>query len=245
MCAERLEHRESRASTSEQLEEREAIVDSKSIDFAAVPGTAIRVLTSPASFFREMPKSGGYVEPLVFMAAMGVVGGVIQAVIALLHLHAVAAAGMGVSAIVVVPIAVAIFGFVGAAVLFAIWKVMGSQESYETAYRCGAYISAVTPITTLLGILPYAGIVVALAITTYYLVVASVEVHKLPAQKAWMVFGIIGALLALSNVGAQFAARKAASRFEENAKVLQQQGEEMRKSADELKKQLERMGKGR
>ncbi len=216
-------------------------MDSKGLDFAAIPGTAIRVLTSPAAFFREMPKTGGYVEPLVFMAAMGVAGGIIQAVIALLHLRAVAAAGMGVSAIVIVPIMVAIFGFVGAAVMFVIWKFMGSQESYETAYRCGAFISAVTPITALLGILPYAGIVVTLAITTYYLVVASVEVHKLPAQKAWMVFGIIGALLALSNVGAQFAARRAASHLEENAKAWQQQGEEMRKSAEELKKQLENM----
>jgi hypothetical protein len=220
-------------------------MDSKGVDFAAIPGTAICVLTTPAAFFREMPKTGGYVEPLVFMIAMGLVGGIIQAVVALLHLHVAAAAGMGLASIVVMPVMVAIFGFVGAAIFFAIWKVMGSQEEYETAYRCGAYISAVTPIVAILRVVPYLGGALGLLLMTYYIVVASVEVHKIASQKAWMVFGIIGAVFALLGVGAEIAARRAASRIEESAKVWQEQGEAMKKSAEELQKAMEKMGKGR
>jgi hypothetical protein len=38
---------------------------------------------------------------------------------------------------------------------------------------------------------------------------ASIEVHKIPAKKAWLVFGIIAALFALMSLGAQAGARKA------------------------------------
>jgi uncharacterized membrane protein YdjX (TVP38/TMEM64 family) len=42
--------------------------------------------------------------------------------------------GAGFGAIIFMPIAVAIGSFIGAAILFVIWKLMGSQEDYETAY---------------------------------------------------------------------------------------------------------------
>jgi hypothetical protein len=215
-------------------------MDSKGVDFTAIPQTAIRVLTSPAACFREMPKTGGFLEPLVFMVAMGVVGGIIQAVVALLHLQAVAAAAMGLSAIVVVPLMVAIFGFVGAAILFGVGKTMGSQENYETAYRCGAYLSALTPITALLGIIPYAGMAAGIALTTFFLVIAGVEVHKLPAQKAWLVFGIIGAVLLVMNISAQIAARKMAAQMKESGAQMREQAEAFKKGAEELQKQMKR-----
>ena len=53
--------------------------------------------------------------------------------------------------IIFMPIAVAIGSFIGGAILFIIWKLMGSQEDYETAYRCGAYLMALAPITAIIG----------------------------------------------------------------------------------------------
>ena len=86
-----------------------------------------------------MPKSGGFVEPLVFMVSMGVVSGVIQSVLALVGLSFAASFAMAIASIIIVPIMTGIFGFVGGAILFVIWKIMGSEQSFETAYRCGAY----------------------------------------------------------------------------------------------------------
>ena len=103
---------------------------------------------------------------------------------------------------------VLIFGFIGAAIMFVIWKLMGSDESFETAYRCGAYAAAISPITSVLGVIPYIGSLIGLAWGLYLVVTASVEVHKLPAKKAWMVFGIIGAVLAIMSLSAQASARK-------------------------------------
>jgi hypothetical protein len=211
-------------------------MEAKGIDLRSIPQTALSVLLTPSTFFREMPRTGGYVEPLVFMVAMGVVAGLIQSVFSILGLHVGAGLAMGAASIVVLPILIAISGFIGAAILFVIWKLMGSQESYETAYRCGAYISALTPITTILALIPYLGPVAGIALATFYIVIASVEVHRVPSRKAWLVFGIIGALLAIMNVSAQYAARQSAreaakfqSEMEKASKAMQKQLEQMRR----------------
>jgi hypothetical protein len=159
--------------------------------------TAIAVITKPVEFFRGMAKTGGFVEPLIFMVATGVISGVIQAVLGLFHFGMVGSVRAALASIIYMPIGALIFGFVGAAILFGIWKLMGSNESYETAYRCGAYASVTIPILTILGIIPYAGVLIGLAWMLFLLVTASVEVHKIAAKTAWMVFGIITAILAL------------------------------------------------
>jgi len=75
-------------------------MEQKGFDFAAIPQTAIRIITQPAAFFREMPKTGGFVEPLIFMVVIGVVSGLIQAVLSLLHLNMVGGAMAGITAII-------------------------------------------------------------------------------------------------------------------------------------------------
>lgn len=230
-------------------------MSSTGIDFAAVPRTALRVLLNPIAFFREMPKTGGYLEPLLFMVVMGVIGGLIQSVLAVLGLQFGAGVAMGVGAVIVLPLLIAAFGFVGAAILYVIWKLLGSRESFETAYRCSAYISALTPVTTVLGIIPYAGAAVSVVLATYFIVIASILVHDIPSGRAWLVFGIIGVLLIVLNVSGQFAARRMAGEAEKFQKQMQdatkaiekqttemqKQAEEARKAAEEMQKQLEQM----
>lgn len=219
----------------------------RSIDFAAIPQTAIKVVTSPAEFFREMPKTGGFVEPLVFMVIMGVVSGLIsglyQAISGLLGLHLYGGMQMGIASIFLMPVmfaaGAAIFGFVSAAILFVIWKVMGSGESYETAYRCIAYLAALSPITTLLGAIPYLGGAIGLVIITFYFVTASVQTHGIPAQRAWIVFGILAAIFIVFSVSAQIAARRFARNMEQATESWKGASEEMQKAAEEMQKNME------
>lgn len=229
-------------------------MEQKGFDFAGVPQTAIRVITQPAAFFREMPKTGGFVEPLIFMVIMGTVSGVIQALFSILNLTMMGGAGNAIRMLVTMPVAVLIGGFVGAAIAFVIWKLMGSKEDYETAYRCCAYASAISPITAVLGIIPYLGSIIGILIGIYYIVIASVEVHGIPAKKAWTVFGILAAVLALISLSGQFAARKMvgnAERFrnemEESSRAMQRGAEQSRKAAEEMgraaQKQSEEMQK--
>ncbi len=185
--------------------------------------TFTKVILAPKDFFRNMPKTGGFVEPLTFAVVMGCAAGILQAVAALLGMSVVASAGMAFLSILFIPILIGIFGFVGAAILLVIWKVMGSNASYETAYRCGAYAGAVIPITTLLGIIPYLGVILGMAWMLYLMVVASVEVHGLKEKQAWIVFGILFGLMALSSSCSQYTGRK----MEEKMGNLQERMEEM------------------
>ncbi|RQW83284.1 MAG: hypothetical protein EHM79_16555 [Geobacter sp.] len=222
-------------------------MESKSIDFAGIPQTVIKVVTAPAEFFREMPKTGGFVEPLVFMVIMGAIsgllGGLFQAVSSMLGLHLYVGMQMGIASIVLLPIMFAlgsaVFGFVSAAILFVIWKLMGSGESYETAYRCVAYLAALSPLTTVLGIIPYIGGAIGLVIFTFYLVTASIQTHGIAAQRAWLVFGILAAIFIIFSVSAQIAARRFARNMEQAAESWKGASEEMQKAAEEMQKNME------
>ncbi len=224
-------------------------MDPKSIDFAAMPQTAINVITKPAEFFQGMPKTGGFVEPLVFAVIMGFIAGIIHAILGLTGLGPAGGyggAGMMSSfgMIIIMPIAVAIFSFIGAAIMFVIWKLMGSQEDYETAYRCGAYLMALAPITAVISVVPYAGGFVNMAIYVYFIVMASIYVHNIPSQKAWLVFGIIGVVFALLGVFAEYKARNMASSMDKWRQVgeeYQRSAEGMAASSEEMRRQAQEM----
>lgn len=218
-------------------------MENNRIDFQAIPQTAIKVITSPQEFFTTMPKTGGFIEPLVFMAIMGVVGGLITAVASIIGLRASAGIADGMAALILMPVFTIIFGFVGAAILFVIWKLMGSQEPYETAYRCAAYLSALSPITTVLGLVPYIGAAAGIALMVYYLVIASTEVHGIASQKAWLVFGIIGVIFSIMSINAEYAARNYSREGEKIRKQAEEMSDEMKKQAEAWKKAAEQMKK--
>jgi len=194
------------------------------LDVASIPQTAIKVLTSPAAFFREMPKTGGFVAPLIFMVLFGFLAGVVQAVLSLLHLSAAHGVFMSVAIVFLAPILVGIFGFVGAAIAWVIWKVLGSSESYETAYRCVAYMSVLAPIRVALNVIPYAGMIASAALGTVFIVIASVEVHRIAKQKAAVVFGVIATVLVLMGISAQLAARRMSEGLAGFQQQIQAQG---------------------
>ena len=186
-----------------------------------IVGKVKLVITNPVEFYRTMPKTGGFGDPLVFLAVLAAVSAVVRAVLGLLHISGSASIGMAIGSIIGTPIAAAIFGFVGAAIVFVIWKIMGSSENYETAYRCMAYSAAIMPIAAVAGVVPYVGALVGLAWGLYLNVTASVEVHKIAVKKAWLVFGILAAIAAMFSISGQIAVRRAQT-FGENMKSMSQ-----------------------
>jgi hypothetical protein len=203
--------------------------------------TMVQVITNPVGFYRTMAKEGGFVEPLIFMVVMGVIAGIIRTLFGVLGLGFTGSFLMASASIIIVPFVVAIFGFVGAAILFGIWKLMGSQESFETAYRCGAYVAAITPITAILNPIPYVGPVIGIAWMTYLMVVASMEVHGITPKMAWIVFGAICVVLALSSISSQFAARSFTSKMD---KLDKQMGKIDQMSPEEAGKKVGEFLKG-
>lgn len=189
------------------METNKNAVDPRAL-FDSLKETVIAVIKDPSGFYRTMPRTGGYIDPVIFVACMGLAGGLIQSVLGLVGIGPVNSLFSALSSILMGPIFVAIFSFIIAAILLVIWRAMGSQEQYEVAYRCMAYSLAITPVTALLHFIPYAGSLIAIVWSTYILVCASVEVHRLEARKAWIVFGVIALILAIGSISVQLSARR-------------------------------------
>lgn len=172
------------------------------------------VITDPGGYFRQMPRSGGFVEPMVFIAIMAAVLGVISAVWALFGATTGVVAGGFFAALIITPIAAVIGAFIGAAILFVIWKLMGSGENYETAFRCQSSVAAIYPVVGIVSIIPYVGNILAIAWGAFLMIEASVQVHGRSRKVATTVFGILAVLLILSNTAGERASRQMAERME-------------------------------
>ncbi len=183
---------------------------------ATILDSAKRVITDPAGFYRSMPQDGGFAAPVIFVLVMAVVSGIIVALLAMLG-GGMGAAGVpvGFMAVVMLPIMALIGSFIGAAIMFVIWKLMGSDRSFETAYRCVAYAAAIMPITTLLALIPYLGSIVKVLWSFFLMYVASIEAHGIKARTAAIVFGVLGALMLLLNLSAERAAMQMAEQMGE------------------------------
>lgn len=174
---------------------------------STIPLKIINILTSPTDFFRKMPPKGGFIEPLIFIIVMGVISSLIQAVAYFIGLKTAMVMSLGLSFIIIFPLIMAISSFIGAAILFVIWKLLGSVQSYETTYRCAAYISATTLITTPLIFIPFIGSIISIILNNFFFVIASIEVHNIPSKKSWLAFGVISAVQIFVNIIIQFISR--------------------------------------
>jgi hypothetical protein len=164
------------------------------------------VVTRPATFFRAMSRSGGFASPFLFLLMIGALTGLVNVAISPFIAHQTFV--LALASVALIPLMLAIFGFVVAAFLFLVWKVMGSNESYETSYRCMAYAAAILPIAAVLGGIPYLGTAIVVFWWMLLLVVASIHVHGMRQPVAVAVFGVLGVALLLLGLTAEFTARQ-------------------------------------
>ncbi|MDT8320538.1 MAG: YIP1 family protein [Xanthomonadales bacterium] len=208
---------------TETTTEPEAPPGGFQFDINAILAQALAVIKTPKDYFRNMPVSGGFVEPLIFAITLALAAGIISAVLSFVG-SPVGFLAYGLAAIVFVPIGATFGLFVGGGILFVIWKLMGSERDYEASVRCAATMTAIYPIMAVLYLVPYLGTIVGLAWGAYLAIEASVAVHGRERKKAQIVFGVLAALGILMNVSAERTARNLADQAEELSKVLEQSG---------------------
>ena len=180
--------------------------NSTGFDLGVVIERAKAVVTAPISFYKTMPTSGGYAEPIIFVVVMSLITAIVAIVFGTLGLS-MAGLAVGISSLIFIPIFSVIGSFIGAAILFVIWKLMGSDKDYETAYRCAAYAFAISPIMAAISFIPYIAGIIQKVWGAILMFVASTEVHKLKASTAKVVFGILAALGILFGISTEKAAR--------------------------------------
>ena len=165
--------------------------------------TVKQLLTAPQAFYRHLPRGGGYLAPLLFVLILSClplflpVVGKSYTLIANGAPVSVLQPALGwglVFSLIGIPLA-----FVGSGVCFLIWKMLGSQQPYAVAFRCVATLAVLVPFAVLLAQVPLAWIGLVMW-GLYLLVVASVEMHKLKAQDAWLTFGALGSGWLLSRL---------------------------------------------
>jgi len=178
-------------------------------DLSVVIEQAKQVITKPIQFYRDMPTSGGFADPLIFVVVAAFITGFIVSLFGLLGLsfNALMGGAASVSMIVVFPILALIGSFIGAGILFVVWKLMGSEQNYECAYRCVAYSFAIAPVIAIASIIPYIAGIVKTLWSCFLLYTASTEVHKLKSETSKWVFGILAAIGVLVGISSEKAAR--------------------------------------
>ncbi len=169
------------------------------------------VVLDPVDFFRTMPRSGGWQEPMVFLLTMSLAGALLRLVLGLVF----GLFGSGTSialfaglfsiftALIVVPIAAVVV----AGITHVIWTVLGSQQPFEVSLRCIAFMSALMPIHAVVQALPVVGLWLAIAVSLYgvYLFLpASTEVHMIGRMKASVVALLFSGLALLGLLNSTF-----------------------------------------
>jgi hypothetical protein len=189
--------------------------------FKGLIGLAIMLIVNPVDFFRTMPKSGGLLDPMFYLV-MTVMLDVMLISVESFVTHGAGAndLGMLVGSLIVVPLIAVILSFFVAGIFYAIWSFMGSNESYETSYRCLAYTQITIPVAILISLVPYLGLL-GIAWWLYLMVTATRVVHSLPAKPALLVFGIIAVLSGLAYYNSVSSAIKAKKHLQEFTRELQ------------------------
>ena len=115
------------------------------------------VMQRPSEFYRGMPKTGGYADPLTFAAISFIIYALLTAFLTALFGHGMymgmyggmygGARELGFFAIlmtlIITPIAGIISLFIEAAILYVIYKLLGGTGSYEGTVRFISYATAV------------------------------------------------------------------------------------------------------
>lgn len=198
---------------------------------------ALKVIKTPIGFYRQMPKEGGLTEPALFLAAMTFVGFLIMLIGKALILRSTDVTG-GIIMLIVIPTIIIALSFVVAVILLAIWKILGSEENYETAYRSMAYTYAVLPISSLLVFIPVIGAMIGTVWIAYLLIVASVHVHRIKPSLAWLVWGLITLLFIGVNFSFDLGSRSAADKLTKKGYEIEQMKEEIRKEVEKAQKEM-------
>lgn len=207
----------------------------KPFDLSKVIDDAKSVITTPLAFYKNMPVSGGYSEPAIFVLVMGFVVGCLN----LLFSVFAGNFGAAIGSFLIGPFLIVLFSFVAALIMFVLWKLMGTAHDYETAYRCVAYTMAAQPVMAILGVIPFLGPVIVSLWAIYLIYIASVEVHKVDAKMARIVLGVIALVMVISGIGAQRATTEMAEWAEQTERELQH----VESDAERIGRAMEELGK--
>lgn len=143
------------------------------------------VMQTPSDFYRRMPTTGGYSDPLTFAAISFAVSGILSAILryGISNVFGTPGKGLGFTMLFGIVIATPILGiiglFVGAAIFYVIFRILGGTGSYEGTLRFLSYATAVQ----VLSWIPLIGLVLWIY-GIYLYIVGGSYVHRVSMGKS-------------------------------------------------------------
>jgi hypothetical protein len=142
------------------------------------------VMQSPSEFYRKMPKTGGYADPLIFAAINFVVFGLMTALFnrgMYGGIYGGREFGFFIvfGSLIMTPIFGIIFIFIEALILYVIYRLLGGSGTYEGTVRFISYATAVL----LLSWIPFIGWLVGFY-GIYLYIVGGMYVHDVGMAKS-------------------------------------------------------------
>lgn len=197
-----------------------------SVDFDAVIERVKFIVTQPKLFYQQLERHGGYQDPLIFAAIMGAVSGLTGAVLSLFSSVHFGGVSFSLLSIFIIPMMTVVGCFIVGALMFAVWKLMGSREDFETSFRCVAYSTAIMPFSIILAVVPYIGTLIADMWWFGLMYFASITRHSLSERISLIVLGIIAILFVAMNLSGEKTQREYGARqgeFNQLMNEIQQQ----------------------
>jgi hypothetical protein len=176
---------------------------------------SLQTLQSPKAYFSSMPKTGGYLDPVIKAAIYGLVAGIIYYIWVLLHLGGVGVmAGSRSLMMIIYWLIFAIIGlFVGGVILLILSAICGGNTDYETNVRAEAALMVLLPLNALLsftmGIYYYLGVIVGVLVALYGIwllfnaLVSALGAKEGPARVVSIIIAILPILALLSTLFCQ------------------------------------------
>jgi hypothetical protein len=164
------------------------------------------IVQRPSDFYKNMPTTGGFADPLTFAAISYIIYGLLTALFNRgMSMGDISGASefnfsIMLTSMIAKPILGIIFLFIGGAILYMIYKLLGGTGSYEGTMRFMSYATAVTVISWI----PLIGWIIGIY-EVYLNIVGGTFVHNVSMGKSaiaviidLILLTIVGFLLAMA-----------------------------------------------
>lgn len=160
----------------------------------------------PADFFSRLDPEAGYGPAISTIAAWGAVSGVLTLLISFVKPSPFGIVASAVQ-IVVLPIMAILMSFIAAGIFHVVCLVLGGKGSYKMSYQVIAAMSALFPISTVLGAIPFGTVPIQLY-GLFLSVTAAAAAHSVVKARAWIAFGILTAIGVLGSIFAHIGMKQ-------------------------------------
>lgn len=167
---------------------------------------------------KEEGEATGIAPSIIFIVVMGILSGLITALMAMVFPPPPVAAGevpraFSWLAVIIYPLGSFLGSFIGA---FVLWGMIfgllkGTGPQYKSTYRLSALLAAFSPVVALLSPIPTAGPILAFAVNVWALIVlirGIILAMETPPVRTWVILAVIFGLLLGFSLAARFTAEQ-------------------------------------